>query len=60
MWWLLGVLAAEGCRAATWWAAVGNEERAAHLVEQAGDLLNERGWHLPAVPLVLRDVIREK
>jgi hypothetical protein len=60
MWWLLGVLAAEGCRAATWWAAVGNQEKAAELVAQAGDLLKERGWHLPPVPQVLRDVIREK
>jgi hypothetical protein len=60
MWWLLGVLATEGCRAATWWAAVGDEERAADLVEEAVALLKERQWHLPGVPLGLRDVIREK
>ena len=60
MWLLLGVLAAENCRAATWWAAVGEQEKAGFLVEQAGELLKERGWHSPPVPLMLRDVIREK
>jgi len=60
MWWLLGVLSVEYCRAATWWAAVGNTGRATDLVERAGDLLKERGWYLPPVPLTLRDVIRDK
>jgi hypothetical protein len=60
MWRLLGVLAVEYCRAATWWSAVGNQKRAGDLVKQAEKMLKERGWYLPTVPLALRDVIRDK